>query len=113
MAAIAQLLRRYSEFYSSHPYRTSFVTCLVKGAAADGLAQSYIERREHLSIRSNALFAAWSAAYCGCAQHYIFNIAFTRAFGTATNASVALRKAAADSFVATPLLGIPIYVSCH
>ena len=106
------LLRRYSDVYLTHPYRTSFVTCLLKGAAADGLAQMYIERKEHLSVRRNALFAAWSAAYCGCAQHYIFNIAFSRAFGTATSASVALQKAAADSFIATPLLGIPIYYAC-
>lgn len=45
-------------------------------------------------------------------QHYIFNVAFSRAFGTATTASVALRKAATDSFIATPLLGIPIYYAC-
>ena len=63
-------------------------------------------------MRRNALFALWSAAYCGSCQHYIFNVAFSRAFGTATTASVALQKAAADSFIATPLLGIPIYYAC-
>lgn len=67
---------------------------------------------ETFSVRRNALFALWSAAYCGSCQHYIFNVAFSRAFGTATTASVALQKAAADSFIATPLLGIPIYYAC-
>jgi hypothetical protein len=55
-------------FYSKSPYVVSFGTCLVKGAAADGIAQTQIEKTEKFSIRRNALFALWSAAYCGCAQ---------------------------------------------
>ena len=110
MAAFLQLLGRYAEAYARHPYPMSFATCLVKGSLADGIAQTFVEKNEAgFSTRRNLLFAAWSAAYCGCAQHYIFNVAFSRAFGTATTWAVSLQKAAADSFVATPLLGIPIY----
>eukprot|EP01046_Picozoa_sp_COSAG06_P035788 COSAG06_NODE_3882_length_4808_cov_2.751327_2_plen_157_part_00 len=58
------------------------------------------------SVLTRAVALAWRS------QHYIFNVAFSRAFGTATSASVALQKAAADSFIATPLLGIPIYYAC-
>ena len=148
-----KILRLYASFYSRSPYTASFWTCLVKGAAADAIAQTQIEKNETFSVRRNTLFALWSASYCGCAQvrgadsvmfvllacllaaagcrrmpptpaahqiyltichlqHYIFNVAFSRAFGTATNTMVALQKAAADSFVATPLLGIPIYYAC-
>lgn len=62
------LLGRYMSFYSKSPYIASFGTCLVKGALADGIAQTQIEKNEHFSVRRNALFALWSAAYCGCAQ---------------------------------------------
>lgn len=61
--------------------------------------------RSEFSVRRTVLFALWSASYCGCGQHYIFNVLFTRAFGSGTSFWVALRKAAADSFIATPLLG--------
>eukprot|EP01048_Picozoa_sp_COSAG05_P028409 COSAG05_NODE_8800_length_670_cov_1.411559_1_plen_153_part_01 len=110
---MAVLLRRYARFYELHPYRASFVTCLVKGGIADAATQTWIEGREGgPDLRRTALFALWSAAYCGCAQHFIFNIGFGRVFGTGTSVGIALRKACADSFVATPLLGIPIYYAC-
>lgn len=38
------LLRRYSAVYARNPYRTSFVTCFVKGSAADALAQTIVEK---------------------------------------------------------------------
>jgi hypothetical protein len=62
------MLGRYASFYSRSPYIASFGTCLVKGAAADAIAQTQIERTERFSFRRNALFALWSASYCGCAQ---------------------------------------------
>eukprot|EP00747_Dinoflagellata_sp_TGD_P170730 gnl/TRDRNA2_/TRDRNA2_203034_c0_seq1.p1 gnl/TRDRNA2_/TRDRNA2_203034_c0~~gnl/TRDRNA2_/TRDRNA2_203034_c0_seq1.p1 ORF type:complete len:188 (+),score=10.33 gnl/TRDRNA2_/TRDRNA2_203034_c0_seq1:174-737(+) len=111
---VASIVRRYATWYANSPYRGSFVTCLIKGSLADVVAQLVIERKDkaQFSLRRNALFGLWSAAYCGCAQHFIFNIAFTRAFGSGTGFAVALSKAAADSFAATPLLGIPIYYAC-
>jgi len=115
MAVAARFVRRglerYSAFYDKHPYPTSFMTCFVKGSIADIIAQ-IIEKRERVDFRRTGLFALWSAAYCGSAQHYIFNVLFGRAFGQATTVRVALTKASADSFIATPLLGIPIYYAC-
>ena len=68
------LLRRYMSFYAKSPYIASFVTCFAKGAVADGIAQTQIEKTtERFSIRRNALFALWSAAYCGCAQVRFLN----------------------------------------
>jgi protein Mpv17 len=109
---MAALLRRYARFYERRPYVTSFVTCLAKGSIADAATQAWLEKRPRLDVRRTALFGLWSAAYCGCAQHYIFNVVFARVFGIGTGFGVALRKACADSFIATPLLGIPIYYSC-
>ena len=128
--AMSLLLRRYTSTYSRHPYSASFVTCCLKGALADIVAQTAqlegsSRRREgstqqvaaaadpaEYSPRRTALFALWSGAYCGSAQHYIFNVLFSRVFGAGTSVGVALSKACADSFVATPLLGIPIYYAC-
>lgn len=105
-------LERYSGFYERHPYPASFMTCFVKGSIADITAQVVIEKQEKVSLRRTGLFALWSAAYCGSAQHFIFNVFFGRVFGQATTLRVALTKASADSFLATPLLGIPIYYAC-
>ena len=106
------MLRRYASFYQKYPYRAAFATCLVKGGVADVVAQTQIEQRGPLDVRRTALFALWSAAYCGCAQHAIFNRLFASMFGTSTSFRVALSKASTDAFVATPLLGIPIYYGC-
>eukprot|EP01047_Picozoa_sp_COSAG01_P016931 COSAG01_NODE_883_length_12927_cov_10.710789_4_plen_200_part_00 len=126
------LLRRYTSTYRRHPYSASFVTCCLKGALADIVAQTaQLEGSSRdppaegssqqvaaaagpaeYSPRRTALFALWSGAYCGSAQHYIFNVLFSRVFGAGTSVGVALSKACADSFVATPLLGIPIYYAC-
>jgi hypothetical protein len=106
------LLRRYAHVYDLHPYSAAFATCLIKGAIADAMAQLQVEQKQTLDRRRTALFALWSAAYCGSAQHFIFNRLFGRIFGEGTGTMTALRKACADAFVATPLLGIPIYYLC-
>lgn len=106
------MFQRYAEAYNRLPYRAAFITCLVKGAIADGIAQLQVERKEALDKRRMTLFALWSATYCGSAQHFIFNRLFARLFGEGTSTAVALQKACADAFVATPLLGIPIYYGC-
>ena len=109
---VQAMLSRYITFYNQNPYLASFFTCLFKGGVADSVAQIKVEQRGQLDARRTALFALWSATYCGCAQHFIFNILFRRVFGAGTGFRVALSKASADSFVATPLLGIPIYYAC-
>ena len=111
-SAMRAILHAYSQAYLRHPYRAAFFTALVKGSIADGVAQLQVEQRGSLDIRRNVLFSTWSAAYCGSAQHFIFNRLFSRAFGEGTGVAVALTKASADSFIATPLLGIPIYYAC-
>ena len=112
MALIRRALSRYSQFYERNPYPASFLTCFVKGGIADVIAQTVIEKNDTVSLRRTALFALWSGAYCGSGQHFIFNVLFGRVFGQATTVRVALAKACADSFAATPLLGIPIYYAC-
>jgi protein Mpv17 len=113
MAAVLKRgLTRYSDLYQRRPFGTSFLTCFVKGGIADVIAQTIIEQNDDISVRRAALFALWSGAYCGSGQHFIFNTLFGRVFGTATTVRVALSKACADSFIATPLLGIPIYYAC-
>lgn len=70
------------------------------GAQTDG---------DRFNFRRNFAFALFSGAYLGCFQHLLYNIAFTRLFGSGQSLKVATRKVAADYFVTTPFLYLPIY----
>ena len=93
---LRKLGQRYSAAYTKSPYRMSFVTCFVKGCMADVIAQTAVEKKRgsDVSLRRTFLFGMWSGAYCGSAQHFIFNVVFSRMFGTATMLHIAFAKAA-------------------
>lgn len=54
-------------------------------------------------------FALFSAAYLGCCQHVIYNIAFTRVFGSAQTLGVGIRKTIADVCLHVPFIYLPCY----
>ena len=54
-------------------------------------------------------FAFFSGAYLGVGQHFIYNVAFTRAFGKGTDLVTALKKVVADSTVHVPMIYLPLY----
>ena len=77
--------------------------------ASDAIAQLQVERADRIDWARNAAFAFFSGAYLGVGQHFVYNVAFTRLFGSQTNVATALRKVAADSFGHVPLLYLPLY----
>ena len=110
---------RYMTTYDRHPWATSFTTCFVKGAIADTIAQRYLDnrakgsdgggRRRSQDWRRTIMFAMYSGAYCGCAQHWIYNSLYARLFTMETTLAVAFKKAACDSFVHAPFVASPCY----
>ena len=105
------MLQAYRRASRGAPAATAFATCVAKGSASDAIAQLQVERVDRIDWARNAAFAFFSGAYLGVGQHYVYNVAFTRLFGSQTNVATALRKVAADSFGHVPLLYLPLYYS--
>mmetsp|Transcript_18030 Transcript_18030/g.72244 ORF Transcript_18030/g.72244 Transcript_18030/m.72244 type:complete len:199 (-) Transcript_18030:236-832(-) len=108
---IRSVLRAYGNVSEANPWSTAFAVCTVKGAIADGLAQTVIEHHavDEIDVKRNALFAFYGGWYCGWAQHFVYNIVYTRLFGTSTSALNAVRKVAFDSVVHVPFGVFPVY----
>ena len=104
-----QMLTSFRRVSSRWPLRTSFALCFVKGVASDAVAQRVVEQKDTICVKRNLAFSVFSGAYLGCVQHHIYNITFTRLFGSSTAPLVALQKCAADYFVHVPLLYLPSY----
>lgn len=121
MAFLRGVAANYTQIYERNPYTTAFATCFVKGALADTIAQRFIDRRAPRSGRDASsqhwqqdwrrtfAFAMYSGAYCGCAQHWIYNSLYARLFTMETTLAVAAQKAACDSFVHAPCVASPCY----
>ena len=59
-------------FARSQPYKFNIVMATVKTAACDYLVQRYIERREEISWKRNAVFALLGCCYLGGLQWFLY-----------------------------------------
>eukprot|EP00931_Biecheleriopsis_adriatica_P105833 TRINITY_DN80357_c0_g1_i1.p2 TRINITY_DN80357_c0_g1~~TRINITY_DN80357_c0_g1_i1.p2 ORF type:complete len:187 (-),score=41.23 TRINITY_DN80357_c0_g1_i1:47-607(-) len=103
------LLDSYRAASKVRPLSVAFATCYVKGAASDFVAQKVIERKEELSLKRNCAFSLFSAAYLGIGQHYMYNVAFAKIFGTSMELRVGIQKVIADATVHVPFIYLPLY----
>ena len=100
-------LNAYRAWSRRRPLSAAFATCFVKGSASDAVAQHLED--EPFDAPRNFAFATFSGAYLGIGQHFVYNIAFTRAFGAGRDWATAAKKVAADSFAHVPLVYLPLY----
>jgi len=99
---------RYRDFSKQNPLSCAFATCFVKGACSDLFAQKFVEKKE-VNWRRNLCFATYSGAYCGVAQHFVYNVYFTKWFGSGQDIMTATKKVAADALVHVPFIYLPVY----
>eukprot|EP00929_Paragymnodinium_shiwhaense_P028778 TRINITY_DN16611_c0_g2_i1.p1 TRINITY_DN16611_c0_g2~~TRINITY_DN16611_c0_g2_i1.p1 ORF type:complete len:230 (-),score=51.19 TRINITY_DN16611_c0_g2_i1:418-1107(-) len=104
-----RFISAYSSASKAWPLTIAFGTCWLKGSASDAVTQKVIEKKQHIDWRRNIAFATFSGAYLGCGQHVIYNILFTRWFGTAQTIAVSARKVLMDAFWHVPMLYLPLY----
>jgi hypothetical protein len=109
IAVHANPLQLYRAASRAAPLTTAFATCWIKGAASDAFAQLRIEQKDCIDWKRNIAFGFFSAAYLGIGQHCIYNVAFTRVFGTKTDLLTGLKKVVADSLIHVPLIYMPLY----
>jgi len=102
-------LRAYAAASRAAPFSVAFATCALKGSASDALAQLQVEKKAELDVKRNLAFSLFSGAYLGIGQHFVYNVAFTRLFGSGTDWRTALRKVIADSTVHVPCIYLPLY----
>mmetsp|Transcript_5969 Transcript_5969/g.9508 ORF Transcript_5969/g.9508 Transcript_5969/m.9508 type:complete len:197 (-) Transcript_5969:23-613(-) len=90
------------------PYVMAFSTCLLKGSISDSFTQTKLEQNEQFDFKRNSRFAIWSASYCGCVQHFLYNVLYPRMFPSvgwiATICAVAV-----DTGLHGPLCYLPVY----
>jgi len=108
MRKIDVALSGYNTAYARHPYGVAFLTCFVKGGAADLVTQS-VEGRPGFDGRRNLAFAAFSGGYLGCGQHWIFNLLYPWLFDGLTRRKAAICKVLFDNFVHLPFCYFPLY----
>jgi len=102
-------LRAYAAASRAAPLSVAFTTCVAKGAASDSIAQLQFEKKPRLDVRRTLAFALFSGAYLGLGQHFVYNVLFTRLFGSSTGARTALKKVLADALVHVPCVYLPLY----
>ena len=103
------MLGLYRKLSTRAPLGVAFATCFVKGSASDAVSQQVVEQRPALDVQRNTAFAFFSGAYLGCGQHFVYNVAFTRVFGSGRSAGVALCKVLTDAIVHVPCVYLPLY----
>ena len=96
-------------FYKESPVEAAFVTCGVKAASSDAIAQRAVERNtSNFAYKRNAAFIAYGGLYQGICQYYIFNELFPLIFGDGTDVATVAEKVLFDQLVLTPFLCLPI-----
>mmetsp|Transcript_158359 Transcript_158359/g.303885 ORF Transcript_158359/g.303885 Transcript_158359/m.303885 type:complete len:236 (-) Transcript_158359:65-772(-) len=103
------IVQRYRSFSLAYPFTAAFGICAAKGFLADAFAQKVIERKPGFEPRRAIAMTLFSGSYCGCAQHFVFNVAFTRIFGTCTKLPTAMKKMVADFSGHAPFMYMPTY----
>ena len=99
----------------------AFVTCFIKGSAADCITQKYAatgtttatvtDEHAGFDLSRNVAFGVWSGAYLGTWQHILFNNlygVFDRRFRSSRKLAAGA-KVLFDNFVHLPLLYFPLY----
>jgi len=99
----------YASASRSCPLTVAFVTCWLKGTVSDLVTQTLVEGKDRVDLKRNFAFAAFSGAYLGCGQHYVFNVVMTHLFGEGCDWKTALKKTAAEVFCHEPLVVLPLY----
>ena len=80
-------------FPKRHPYATNIVIATVKTSICDILVQKYVEKKERIDWKRNAVFLAFGFLYLGVLQWFVYVTLFKRWFpGMVKFANQPLRK---------------------
>ena len=111
MTFFRRTLAAYERVAISRPWSTGFLTCAVKGLAADMLIQIAVEKKssDKIDWARAGTFSFYGGWYCGWFQHGLYNIIYHRMFGASTAISNAIRKVAFDSVFHVPFVIFPVY----
>ena len=109
----AEFFAAIGTFYKNSPLASAFVTCAIKGSAADFVAQSKTQRVSHggsiglapmqFQLKRNLAFLLYGGIYQGLGFEFFYNILFPKLFGD----SIA-KKVFASMFVLTPCVTLPL-----
>jgi len=102
----------YRELNKRRPYSLAFGMLSGKAVLCDAFSQAVLEGHELDKPRmlSAGLFGGlWQ----GCGQYFVYNVAFTSLIGAGTCTKTVLKKLAADCFIHTPFMWLPVNLSMY
>ena len=102
----------YRELNKRRPYSLAFGMLSGKAVLCDAFSQAVLEGHELDKPRmlSAGLFGGlWQ----GCGQYFVYNVAFTSLIGGGTCTKTVLKKLAADCFIHTPFMWLPVNLSMY
>lgn len=111
LVSLSRIAGWYENVSLRRPWSTAFITCAIKGMAADLLIQIVVEGKKwrRNDWKRTLVFSSYGAFYCGWWQHFLYNIAYRRLFGTSTALFNAARTVLFDSVVHVPFVIFPVY----
>ena len=106
----SEFLSAIGACYKDAPLASAFLTCAIKGAAADWVAQSNTKNKSRciqtpvtFQLKRNLAFLLYGGLYQGLGFELIYNVWFQQWFGD----SVAM-KVFASLFILTPCVTLPL-----
>eukprot|EP00440_Ansanella_granifera_P071506 gb/GFBE01077603.1/.p1 GENE.gb/GFBE01077603.1/~~gb/GFBE01077603.1/.p1 ORF type:complete len:245 (+),score=45.27 gb/GFBE01077603.1/:1-735(+) len=105
----SEMVGVYRQWNKAMPFTMAFILYSSKAAGCDFAAQRLIERREKINVPRMLAAGLFGGCYAGCVQHWIFNVAFTKLFGSGTCWRTGAKKMLGDALVQTPLIYLPIF----
>jgi len=104
------LLGVLDAFYRTSPYEAAFLTCGVKAALSDTIAQKTEKQADGprpFSYARTLAFVLYGGGYQGVFQYKMFNDIFPFIFGTGTELLTVAAKVIVDQLILTPFLCLP------
>ena len=102
----------YRELNKRKPYTLAFSMLSGKAILCDWFSQKVLEDHE-VDTRRLAASGIFGGLWQGCGQYFVYNVAFTRLIGAGTCSTTVLKKLAADCFIHTPFMWLPVNLSVY
>eukprot|EP01062_Namystynia_karyoxenos_P066872 TRINITY_DN60793_c0_g1_i1.p2 TRINITY_DN60793_c0_g1~~TRINITY_DN60793_c0_g1_i1.p2 ORF type:complete len:222 (+),score=62.05 TRINITY_DN60793_c0_g1_i1:76-741(+) len=107
--AMKRFLKGIERFYGAAPLTAAFTVGCAQAAMGDAVTQVQWEQCEQMDWWRVAKFSFFGGAYTGALQQIIYNVVYTRIFGSSTALAVAMRKLALEQFVHVPCFYFPAF----
>lgn len=95
-----------SDMYANSPLQAAVVTCGVKAAVADGIAQARSEA-DKLELKRSLAYILYGGIFIGGMCHLEYDYIFPYLFGNDHSVTTIVEEVCFDNFISAPLCWLP------